>query len=101
NPAYNALGYVLSGSGTVGLEEVPVHTGRLSVFGPGDAITFTASEHEHLDLYLLGGQPIGEPGAKYGPFVMNTRAELQQAMEDYQAGRLGVVPPNGLRPFRG
>ena len=100
NPAYNALGYVLSGSGTAGVEEVPVHTGRLSVFGPGDAITFAASETEHLDLYLLGGQPIGEPVAKYGPFVMNTRAELQQAVEDYQAGRLGTIPAGGLRPYR-
>jgi redox-sensitive bicupin YhaK (pirin superfamily) len=50
---------------------------------------------------LLGGRPIGEPVEQYGPFVMNTRAELQQAFDDYQKGRLGTVPANGIQPFRG
>ena len=89
---FNALGYVLSGRGSVGPDGRPVRMGQLAVFGPGDALTVTAAPSGDLDILLLGGEPIREPVAAYGPFVMNTRAELVQAFEDYQAGRLGSVP---------
>jgi quercetin 2,3-dioxygenase len=89
---FNALAYVLAGTGTVGLEKRPVRTGQLAAFGAGDALTVAASGPGDLDVLLLGGEPIREPVAAYGPFVMNTRAELAQAFEDYQAGRLGTVP---------
>jgi quercetin 2,3-dioxygenase len=69
-----------------------VEMGQLAVFGAGDAITFSAGARQDMDILLLGGQPIREPVAAYGPFVMNTRAELVQAFEDYQAGRLGSIP---------
>jgi redox-sensitive bicupin YhaK (pirin superfamily) len=101
NPHYNALAYGLAGTGTVGMEEAPFGLGRLAVFGNGDTITVTAGTQEPLEVMLLGGEPIGEPVEQYGPFVMNTRQELQQAFEDFQAGRLGRVPANGIRPFRG
>jgi redox-sensitive bicupin YhaK (pirin superfamily) len=94
---FNALAYVLAGSGTVGAERRPVRTGQLTVFGPGDVITFDADQRQDgpgqdFDVLLLGGQPIREPVAAYGPFVMNTRDELVTAFEDYQAGRLGSIP---------
>jgi hypothetical protein len=66
--------------------------GQLVVFGAGDVMTFAADPKQDMDILLLGGQPIREPVAAYGPFVMNTRAELVQAFEDYQAGRLGSIP---------
>jgi redox-sensitive bicupin YhaK (pirin superfamily) len=99
-PDFNALAYVLAGAGSAGSVERPIESGQLVVFGSGDQLVLTAGPSIPLDVLLLGGQPIREPVAAYGPFVMNTRAELMQAMEDYQAGRLGTVPANGLRPYR-
>jgi redox-sensitive bicupin YhaK (pirin superfamily) len=94
---FNALGYVMAGQGTVGTDKRPIRTGQLAVFGPGDALTVASSQRsdgpsEGMDILVLGGQPIREPVAAYGPFVMNTRAELVRAFEDYQAGRLGTIP---------
>ncbi len=95
---FNALVYVLAGRGTVGVEQRPVRKGQLVVLGTGEAITVTADRSQSgkepdLELLFLGGRPIREPVAAYGPFVMNTRAELLQAFEDFQAGRLGRIPP--------
>jgi redox-sensitive bicupin YhaK (pirin superfamily) len=97
---FNALAYVLAGAGSAGAERRPVRTGQLAVFGPGAALT-VAAPRQRLEVLLLGGQPIREPVAAYGPFVMNTRAELIQAFEDYQAGRLGTVPAVPADPHPG
>ncbi|MET7639126.1 pirin family protein [Streptomyces sp. NPDC005438] len=95
---FNALAYVLAGRGTVGPDRRPVHTGQTTVFGPGDALTLRAddrpdSRSASLEVVLLGGLPLREPMTHYGPFVMNTHAELAQAFDDFQAGRLGRIPP--------
>jgi quercetin 2,3-dioxygenase len=97
----NSLAYVLAGSGSVGAEKQPIRMGQLAVFGAGDAITFAAGPKAEMDILLLGGEPIREPVAAYGPFVMNTRAELMQAFEDFQAGRLGSIPAVPVDPHPG
>ena len=94
---FNCLAYVLGGQGRVGSERRPVATGNMTLFGPGEAFTVEADERQDtrtggLEMLFLGGQPIREPVAWYGPFVMNTRSEIQQAFDDFQAGRLGTVP---------
>ncbi|HEX7345704.1 MAG TPA: pirin-like C-terminal cupin domain-containing protein, partial [Candidatus Limnocylindrales bacterium] len=94
---YNALVYVMNGDGTVGTEGRPVGMGQLVVLGSGDAITVSAAGKQEsrsptLDVLILGGRPIREPVAWMGPFVMNTRQEVLQAVADYQAGRLGSIP---------
>jgi redox-sensitive bicupin YhaK (pirin superfamily) len=100
-PDFNALAYVLGGNGTVGTDGHTVRTGQLVVFGDGDALTLAAdttqdSRTPALDILVLGGRPIREPVFAYGPFVMNTREEVAQAFEDYQAGRLGTVPADHI-----
>jgi redox-sensitive bicupin YhaK (pirin superfamily) len=98
---FNALVYVLGGDGTVGDGGPRVGTGQLAVFGDGDSITVSAdakqeSRTPNLDVLVLGGRPIGEPVYAYGPFVMNTKEEVAQAFEDYQAGRLGTIPADHI-----
>jgi redox-sensitive bicupin YhaK (pirin superfamily) len=105
NPEFNALAYVLAGAGSVGPKDTVVATGQLAVLGAGDRVVLAAAPHQdahtpNLEVLLLGGQPIREPVEQYGPFVMNTREELRQAVEDYQAGRLGVIPAGALMPHR-
>jgi len=100
-PDFNALLYVLTGSGTAGLEERPIEADQMAVFGPGDAVSLQAGRRQdsrspQFEVVLLGGAPLREPIVFYGPFVMNTEAEIAQAFSDYQAGRMGTIPASYL-----
>jgi quercetin 2,3-dioxygenase len=102
---FNALLYVLAGTGRAGPDGAGIETGRLAVFGPGDYLTIAAdstqdSHTPNLEVLVLGGRPIREPVAAYGPFVMTTRDEVVQAIEDYRAGRLGQIPADALMPHQ-
>ena len=94
---FNALVYALSGLGRVGTAGLAIESGQLAVFGPGASLRIEAlpvqdSRTPSLDVLILGGRPIGEPVVQYGPFVMNTREEIVQAVADYQSGRMGSIP---------
>ncbi|HEU0195780.1 MAG TPA: pirin family protein, partial [Nevskiaceae bacterium] len=85
---YNAMAYVYEGSATAGSNGYPLAPHSAGIFArDGDRLSITA-EDEELRFLLLAGKPIGEAIAQYGPFVMNTREELEQAIRDYQGGVL-------------
>ncbi len=97
NVDHNALVYVLNGEGTVGTDQRPIRMGQAAVLGSGDYVTLAAAQRQEsrspkLDVVVLGGKPIREPLAWAGPFVMNTKAEVLAAYEDFQKGRFGHVP---------
>jgi redox-sensitive bicupin YhaK (pirin superfamily) len=101
NPQFNALTYVLAGQGSVGTEHHAIGVGQMAVHVDGDVLVLSANDQQDsrtraFEVLILGGEAIGEPVAAYGPFVMNTKAELQQAFEDYQAGRLGQIPADHI-----
>ncbi|GAB2617870.1 pirin family protein [Nocardioides ginkgobilobae] len=94
---HNALVYVLSGRGTVGTEQRPIRTGQTAAMGAGDFLTVAADRTQEgrspkMEVIVVGGQPIREPLAWAGPFVMNTKAEVLQAYQDFQRGSFGQVP---------
>ncbi len=93
-----ALVYAFAGRGTVGEDEQPLDAHHLAVFDrSGGDIVLTVPEDAGgpLDTIVLTGEPIAEPVARYGPFVMNTMAEIEEAIHDFNAGRMGSIPASG------
>ena len=91
---FNVFGYVVEGEGVFGRESERASDGQMIMFasdGEEAVIENPSDSGEVLELLLIGGLPLNEPIARYGPFVMNTRQEIYEAMEDYQAGRMGAI----------
>ena len=96
-PDFSAMVYALNGRGTVGGDNAPLAEAELAILDEGDVVTITAADKQdgragNFDVLVLGGLPIREPIAHYGPFVMNTREQIIEAMEDFQKGRMGQIP---------
>jgi quercetin 2,3-dioxygenase len=84
--------YVFDGNVEVGVEQVTVARGQLAVLGTGTTIQVTTNQVGTGGRFLLlAGQPIDEPVARHGPFVMNTESEIVQAMHDFRSGRMGSI----------
>src|SRR5262249_11714621 len=81
--SYNAFAFVIDGEGRFGPDQRPAGPDQMVVFQrDGDAIELGASPGGPLEVLLVGGVPLGEPVARYGPFVMNTAHEIEQAIDD-------------------
>ncbi len=91
---YNAFAYVIEGAGFFGTEGERGTDGQMVLFAPDGGevrIENPAYEKAALEVLLIAGAPLNEPIARYGPFVMNTEAEIHQAFEDYRRGRMGAI----------
>jgi quercetin 2,3-dioxygenase len=82
---YNVLLYTFEGNISVGSSSVAAQTAV--ALSPGDEIAFSAGP-QGARVLVLAGRPLREPIVQYGPFVMNTREEIEQAIHDYQSGEL-------------
>lgn len=87
---WNAFVYVVDGEGVFGRDKAaPTAAHHCLVLGPGDGLSVWNRSDRPLRFVLVAGKPLGEPVVQHGPFVMNSRAEIQQAMEDYYYGKNG------------
>jgi len=90
--AYGAFAYVFAGRARVGEPAREIHDGQAALLAEdGGDVALAALPDAGAELLLLGGVPLREPVARYGPFVMNTREEILQAVADYQSGRFGRI----------
>ena len=102
---FNALVHGLAGRGRLGPLGQPFGVGQTAVLVDGNVLRIEAdptqeSRHPNLDVFVIGGLPLREPVVQYGPFVMSTRAEILEAVEDFQRGRFGHVPADAIQPHR-
>ncbi|MEF8793310.1 pirin family protein [Thiohalorhabdus sp.] len=95
--AYQGFVYPLAGSGTVSVGDNALADGELGLLGEGEPVRLgaPAGTDQPADLLLVAGRPLGEPVARYGPFVMTNREEIDQAFQDFRDGRMGEIPRPG------
>lgn len=96
-PNFNTFAYVIDGQGLFGAEHERGEDGQMVLFAPdGEELTIEnpSDSSTTLEVLLIGGVPLNEPVARYGPFVMNTREEILKAIEDYQNGKMGEITHN-------
>lgn len=97
---YNAFVYVIRGQGLFGSDNQKqqlAHRGQIIIFdkdGEEIEIRTTSDTRSALDVLLIAGKPLNEPIARYGPFVMNRREEIMEAIADYQNGSMGKITPS-------
>jgi redox-sensitive bicupin YhaK (pirin superfamily) len=91
----SGLVYVFKGNAIIGSDQRKAAAGEAALLDSGDSVKLSvaADASGPAEILLLSGKPLNEPVARYGPFVMNTREQIEQAVRDYQSGRFGLIPP--------
>jgi redox-sensitive bicupin YhaK (pirin superfamily) len=92
---FNVFAYPFKGALLVGADGRGIAEGQAALFDrDGDGVVLAAPAHAEapVEVLLLGGQPLNEPVARYGPFVMNTEEEIHRAFADFRSGRFGAIP---------
>ena len=92
---FNSFIFTLEGDVRVGAEARPVKPGELAVLKRGESGSVWLQGAKGARVLVLSGEPLDEPVAAYGPFVMNTQSEIMEAIRDYQTGKMGHLPARG------
>jgi hypothetical protein len=92
-PDHQAFVYVFRGDGLIGAGTVAVGRGQMAIFERGQGQLKIIGGADGLEAMVGSSQPLDEPIARYGPFVMNTREEIVEAFDDYRAGKMGSIEP--------
>jgi quercetin 2,3-dioxygenase len=92
-PGHQAFVYVFKGDGVIGKNRQTVASGQMAVFESEQGRIAIIGGTDGLQAMVGSSEPLNEPVARYGPFVMNTREEIIQAFDDYNAGRMGTIEP--------
>jgi redox-sensitive bicupin YhaK (pirin superfamily) len=86
------LAYIIAGQATFDDNAAAAQARDLVLLSRnGESVRIANTGSTPLSLLLIGGEPIGEPVARYGPFVMNSREELYEAFEDFRSGKMGRI----------
>ncbi len=88
---FQVFAYVISGTGTFGVDHQPAQAQQAVIFDTGDSLQLKNTGAEELSVIIVGGKPLHEPIARYGPFVMNSESEIHQAIQDYRSGHFGEI----------
>ena len=89
--SFNSFAYVWRGSGYLGEDRTSMEMGQVAILADEDGEVLMEAAADVMHILLIAGKPLNEPVARYGPFVMNTMEEIQQAFADYHSGKLGKI----------